>query len=100
MSTIAERRAAYRLAQPTLPLVLRTWHGAQVVSGEEVGLRGFLIAPCPCGPGRVQLKPPAQDRLVCVAVSALAGFSTRHGGVPCPGADCTEGDPINLEEAR
>ena len=97
MSTDAERRAVYKLAQPTMPLLLRTWHAAQIASGTESGRRGFLIGVCRDHPASVLLKPPAQDILYCVPVANLTGALTLHGGVRCPGADCIEGDPINLE---
>jgi len=97
VTTEAERRAAWHLTQPTTPVVLRTWHGVQITEGTHSGLRGFLIGTCP-DTGLLRLKQIGADVIVCcVPVSMLAGFPTRHGGKPCPGAGCTEGDPINLE---
>lgn len=100
MSTTAERRAAYRLTQPTAPLTLRTWHGVEFRGGGMYGgLRGFLIGTCPHSRGLLRLKRTGADVVMCcVPVSMLTQFQTFHGGVRCPGDDCTEGDPINLEE--
>ena len=101
MSTAAERRAAYKLAQPAAPLTLRTWHGVEFTSDQYNGLRGFLLGTCPDNPGLLRLKRIGADVIMCcVPVSMLAGFPTVHGGVRCAGDDCTEGDAINLEETR
>jgi hypothetical protein len=32
--------------------------------------------------------------LLCVPVSRLASGYTLHGGRPCPGDSCTEGEPL------
>jgi hypothetical protein len=100
VTSIAERRAAYNMAQPAAPLVLRTWHGVEFTDGGIYGgLRGFLIGTCPHNRGLLRLKRIGADVIVCcVRPSTLAGFPTRHGGVRCPGVVCTEGDVINLEE--
>lgn len=98
MSTTAERRAAYyRLTQADAPLALRTWHGARITEGAHSGLRGFLIGTCPHAAGRLRLLLPAGGPIVCcLPLSALTGSLTLHGGVRCPGADCTEGDVVEV----
>jgi hypothetical protein len=100
VSTLAERRAAHRLIQPTEPLILRTWHGVEFTGGGTYGgLRGFLIGTCPHTSGLLRLKRIGADVVMCcVPVSMLTGFPTFHGCVRCPGDDCTEGDPIDLRE--
>lgn len=101
MSTTAERRAAHRLTRPTAPVVLRTWHGVEFLSGPDLsGLRGFLIGVCPDNPGLLRVKRCGADLIVCcIPLTSLAGFCTLHGGQSCPGDTCTEGAPINLEAA-
>lgn len=92
MTTTAQRRAAYNLAPPSAPLVMRTWHGVQFTDG---GTRGFLIGMCPHAAGLLALKQCGADVIhCCVPLSRLAGFPTLHGGVRCPGESCAEGDAL------
>ncbi len=99
MTTSAERRAAFRLTRADAPLVLRTWHGAQIIEGLYSGQRGFVISVCEHG-NAVNLKIVGVDVLLCcVPLSLLIGALTLHGGVGCAGEACTEGNPINLEVA-
>lgn len=99
VTTSAERAAAHRLTRPTAPVVLRTWHGVEFLSGGDLsGLRGFLIGVCPDNQAVLRVKRCGADLVVCcVPLNSLAGFRTLHNRQSCPGDTCTEGAPINLE---
>jgi hypothetical protein len=99
VTTSAERSAAYGLLATAgvdpgwRPH--RTWHGVRITAGDYSGMTGFVVGRCDdCGPDTFRVLRSASTVLLCVPVSRLAPGYTLHGGRPCPGDSCTEGEPL------